>query len=239
MENMTITKTSTTNGTKVNYYDKSLEILSELGSFDHKPTLLMHVCCGPCSCFPLVFLCPHFDVTLYYNNSNIYPAKEFDKRLQTLQELLRDLEKDYGYHVKLITPPYDNASYNQELSFYSTSKEGGPRCLFCYEKRMREAYDYADKNGFDFFCTVMTISRQKNSQILNQIGLKLEKEHPHCRYFCSDFKKKDGALKGREIRLRYGLYNQNYCGCVYSYNEMLERVSKASRKEEKTRDEKE
>lgn len=238
MGNMTTAKILAINETKINYYDKSLEILSKLDSFDHKPTLLLHACCGPCSCFPLTFLCPHFDVTIYYNNSNIYPASEFDKRLETLKELLKDLERDYGYHVKLITPPYDNVSYNEALAPYRTSKEGGPRCLFCYEKRMREAYDYADKNGYDFFCTVMTISRQKNSQILNQIGQKLEKEHSNCPYFYSDFKKKDGALKGREIRLRYGLYNQNYCGCIYSYNEMLERVSKEAQKEEKNKEQK-
>ena len=236
MGTMTIAKTSTIKSPKTNYYDKSLEILSKLGSLKKKPTLLLHACCGPCSCFPLTFLCPHFDVTIYYNNSNIYPASEFDKRLETLQELLEDLKRDYGFEVKLITPPYDNLSYNKELEAYKTSKEGGARCLFCYEKRMREAYDYADKNGFDFFCTVMTISRQKNSQILNEIGKKLEKEHPNCPYFYSDFKKKDGALKGREIRLRYNLYNQNYCGCIYSYREMLERTSKEGQKESKKQD---
>ena len=220
----------TNNGLKINYFDRGEEILSEPIFKEKKPTLLMHVCCGPCSCFPLTYLCPNFDVTIYYNNSNIYPTSEFDKRLDTLKELLGDLKRDYGYDVKLIVPEYDNDKYNSELSRYSESKEGGPRCLFCYEKRMSEAYDYAEKNHFDFFTTVMTISRQKNSQILNQIGEKLEKKHPDCRYFYSDFKKKDGALKGREIRLKYGLYNQNYCGCVYSYKEMLERVKKASEK---------
>ena len=53
----------------VNYYDVSLQELKRIG--DRKPRLLMHACCGPCSCFPLTFLCPHFDVTIYYANSNI------------------------------------------------------------------------------------------------------------------------------------------------------------------------
>jgi predicted adenine nucleotide alpha hydrolase (AANH) superfamily ATPase len=42
---------------------------------------------------------------------------------------------------------------------------------------MSEAYDYAEKNGYDYFTTVMTISRQKDSQILNKIGKELEKAH--------------------------------------------------------------
>lgn len=223
----TITKTpQTISEPKINYYDKSLEILAELKDFEKKPCLLLHACCGPCSCFPLIFLCERFEVTIYFNNSNIYPASEFDKRLITLKELLSDLNRDYGYNVSLIVPSYDGAGYAKCLAPYAESPEGGARCWFCYEKRMREAYDFAEKEGFDFFCTVMTISRQKNSQILNQIGEKLEKEHQKCRYFYSDFKKKDGALKGREIRLRYGLYNQLYCGCSYSYNEMLARLDK-------------
>lgn len=230
----TITKTlQTTSETKINYYEKSLEILANLKDSEKKPRLLLHACCGSCSCFPLTFLCERLEVTIYFNNSNIYPASEFDKRLATLKELLFDLDRDYGYKVSLIVPPYDGAGYAACLSPYADSPEGGARCLFCYEKRMREAYDFAEKEGFDFFCTVMTISRQKNSQILNQIGAKLEKEHQKCRYFYSDFKKKDGALKGREIRLRYGLYNQLYCGCSYSYNEMLIRLSQKAKSAKK------
>jgi hypothetical protein len=58
----------------VNYYQKSLKELEDLPK-DKKPKLLLHACCGPCSCFPLTFLCPHFEVTIYFNNSNIYPSK--------------------------------------------------------------------------------------------------------------------------------------------------------------------
>ena len=92
---------------------------------------------------------------------------------------------------------------------------------------MREAYDYADANGFDYFCTVMTISRQKSSQILNAIGKLLEEEKSHkAKYFYSDFKKEDGVNKGKAIREGYGLYNQDYCGCIYSFNERNERLAK-------------
>ncbi len=208
---------------KINYYERGEEILSSLDPSKPKLRLLLHACCGPCSCFPLTYLCPRFDVTIYYNNSNIYPSEEFIKRLETLKELLAKLKDEYGFVVDLIVPPYDNDGYNAALKPYGNTPERGGRCLFCYEKRMAEAYDFAEKEGFDFFCTVMTISRQKDSQILNAIGTKLEKNHPTCHYFYSDFKKKDGALKGREIRQRYNLYNQLYCGCVYSYAEMLER----------------
>jgi predicted adenine nucleotide alpha hydrolase (AANH) superfamily ATPase len=88
---------------------------------------------------------------------------------------------------------------------------------------MAEAYDYAEAHGYDYFTTVMTVSRQKDSQIMNQIGEELSKTHTRTKYFFSDFKKNNGQMIGVQIRKKYDLYNQVYCGCVYSYQEMLQR----------------
>lgn len=209
---------------KLHYYNESLKILDELSLLTKKPTLLMHACCAPCSCFPLTFLCPHFNVTIFYNNSNIYPTAEYERRRDELKKFLEEFERDYHYHVDLIIPPYDEESYAQKLRPLAHLKEGTERCFYCYRLRMEEAYDYAERNGFDFFTTVMTISSQKNSLKLNEIGEELEKNHPHCRYFYSDFKKKKGADKGREIRNFYQLYQQQYCGCRYSFAEYKERI---------------
>ena len=38
-----------------------------------------------------------------------------------------------------------------------------------------------------------------------------------------DFKKNNGYLKSVKFAALYNLYRQNYCGCVYSYQDMLER----------------
>ncbi len=200
----------------INYYKVSLKELEAIDQSKGKPKLLLHACCGPCSCFPLTFLCPHFDVTIYYGNSNIYPAEEFYRRRGELESLLKYLEKDYGFHVELIMPEYEHEKYMEDLRPYGNEPERGKRCLLCYEKRMEEAYQYAEDHGFDYFTTVMTISRQKDSPTMNRIGEELQKKHPTVRYFYSDFKKNDGILKGAEMRRHYGLYNQTYCGCEYS-----------------------
>ena len=202
---------------KINYYLKSREILSNLGDFPAKPKLLLHACCGPCSAFPLLDLCPHFDVTIFFNNSNIYPSNEYQRRLDELKKFLGYFERDYGFKVNLIVTEYDNEKYNVDLEPYAELPEGQIRCFICYEKRMDEAYKFASKNGYDFFTTVMTISRQKNSQILNQIGEKLSVKYPNVKYFFSDFKKNKGIDVGREMRIKYDLYNQLYCGCKYTY----------------------
>ena len=213
---------------KINYYLVSLEELKEIKG---RPSMLLHACCGPCSSFPLTFLCPHFDVTIYYNNSNIFPEQEYSRRLEELKKLLEYFKRDYGYNVKLIIPKYDNKEYNQFLSKYEGEKEGGERCFACYEKRMAEAYQFAEDNGYQYFSTVMTVSRQKNSQKLNEIGKKLEKLHPNTKYFYSDFKKNKGQDKVSEMRKFYNLYAQQYCGCYLSYREYLVREENKKFKE--------
>ena len=208
---------------KINYYKKSNQILDNLKGLPTKPKLLLHACCGPCSTFPLTYLCPNFDVTIFFNNSNIYPENEYARRLEELRKFLGYFKRDYGYEVKLIVTKYDNEKYNMDLEPFKDLPEGEIRCFICYEKRMNEAYEYASKNGFDYFTTVMTISRQKNSQILNAIGEKLSKKYPNVKYFYSDFKKNKGIDMAREMRIKYDLYQQLYCGCKYTYAKGLKK----------------
>ena len=42
-------------------------------------------------------------------------------------------------------------------------------------------------------------------------------------YLVSDFKKKNGYKRSVELSALYGLYRQDYCGCVYSRAEAIER----------------
>ena len=202
---------------KKNYYLESLKEIEKLDKGGPKPTLLLHACCAPCSTFTLLFLCPHFDITIFYNNSNIYPLSEFEKRRDELKNFLKDFKKKEGHKVALIIPEYNNDQYNIELEPYADLPEGSRRCFICYEKRMDEAYAYAEQNGFAYFATAMTISRQKNSQILNAIGEKLSTRYPKTKYFHSDFKKNKGIDIAKAMRDEYGLYQQTYCGCKYTF----------------------
>ena len=64
----------------------------------------------------------------------------------------------------------------------------------------------------------MLISPLKNAAKLNEIGAELSEIYkiPH---LPNDFKKKGGFLRSIELSAEYGLYRQNYCGCVFSKNE--------------------
>ncbi|MFA5283711.1 MAG: epoxyqueuosine reductase QueH [Bacilli bacterium] len=208
---------------KNNYYQESLAEIEELKKAGKKPSLLLHVCCGPCSCFPLTFLCPYFDVTILYNNSNIYPEEEYNRRLDSLKTLLREMNRDYGFLIPLIVAPYDHENYIKSLTPYKDEKEGQKRCEICYAKRIESAFEYAMHNGFEYVSTVMTVSSHKNSLVINEIGRELESRYPNVRYFYSDFKKNNGELIGRQLSDRYGLYMQNYCGCEFSLYDLKKR----------------
>ncbi len=200
---------------KTNWYLASQQQLKDIQTQNKKPSLLLHACCGPCAGWPLEFLHDSFNITIMYNNSNIYPEQEYTRRKEELFKLLQ-LE---GYNdIQVIVPPYDNETYTKEiLSSRANDPEGWKRCFTCYEARMRQGFEYAMQHQFDYFTTVMTISRQKDSQKLNEIGLKLQEEFPKVRYFVSDFKKKGGQVRRDQIVQQYNLYHQDYCGCIYSY----------------------
>ncbi|MBR2807373.1 MAG: epoxyqueuosine reductase QueH, partial [Oscillospiraceae bacterium] len=68
---------------------------------------------------------------------------------------------------------------------------------------------------FDWFCSTLTVSPHKNSQLINQIGYRLSEVH-NIPWLPSDFKKRNGYLRSIELSKEYGLYRQDYCGCRYS-----------------------
>ncbi len=211
------------NQQKKKYYLKQLEEIEEIKQADQKPTLLMHTCCGVCVCYPALYLSQYFRLTLYYNNDNIYPYEEYCRRYEELERLISIYNEERGTDIKIVKTAYDGENYLKKLEPLKDEPERGKRCLLCYRLRMQQAVEYAVQNNFDYFTTVMTISRQKDSIALNQIGEALQKLYPQIKYFYSDFKKDGGLEKGNNLANQYGLYRQQYCGCYYSYLDMLER----------------
>ena len=201
---------------KTYYYDLSIEEIDKIKQLDYKPSILLHSCCAPFSSFPLEFLYPYFNITIYYNNSNIYPLQEYTIRMEEQVRYVQQFNELHDTNVQIIVTTYDEENYHKLLEPLKDEPECGKRCHLCYRLRMEEAYQYAHNNHFDYFCTIMTISRQKSSIVMNQIGQELEQKYPNTKYFYSDFKKKDGLLRRNALVKEYNLYNQTYCGCRYS-----------------------
>ena len=97
-------------------------------------------------------------------------------------------------------------------------KEGGIRCSNCFYLRLNKTAEIAQAKHYDYFATTLTVSPYKNSQKINEIGFKVAEKH-QIKYLCSDFKKKDGYKDSINLSKEYKLYRQDYCGCIYSYEE--------------------
>ena len=184
-----------------------VELDKLISTLDYKPKLLMHSCCAPCSSYCITYLKDYFDITILYYNPNIEPYEEYLKRKEEQIRLCNILG------VKIMDCDYDNEAFKKMVIGYETAKEGGLRCFKCYELRLRKTASLA--TNFDYFGTTLTVSPYKNSNKINEIGLKLQDEYG-IKFLISDFKKKDGYKKSIELSHKYNLYRQNFCGCIYS-----------------------
>ena len=197
---------------KTNY-----QILMEniINNLKDKPKLLLHACCGVCSSSVLESLIPYFDITILYYNPNIYPEEEFKKRLSTLNKLIKKM----NIKIKIEVPSYKEEEFYDIAKGLEMEKEGGERCTKCFYLRLNKTAKIAKENGYDYFCTTLSVSPYKDSQKLNKIGKVLEEKY-NIKYLYSDFKKKEGYKRSNELSKKYELYRQNYCGCKYSLNEI-------------------
>lgn len=201
-------------------YQKELEKIIERPDVKGQ-RLLMHACCAPCSSYCMQYLREYFAITVYYYNPNITEAEEYWKRAEeekrligAYNEMLRRGQAS-GYPIDVIEGEYEPERFYELAKGLEQCPEGGERCFRCYELRLRESARTAKEGGFDFFTTTLTISPLKNAEKLNETGERLAEEYG-VSYLPSDFKKKDGYKRSIELSREYGLYRQDYCGCIYS-----------------------
>ena len=189
------------------------EELKKIESTGEKPVLLLQCCCAPCSSAVLERLTEHFHLKLYFYNPNIYPEAEYKKRFEQFDKLLASprFRKDIG----IVPCDYESKKVDEAVKGLENEKEGGARCTQCFILRLEETAKKAKEIGADYFCTTLTVSPHKNSQLLNEIGIETEKKYG-VKFLRSDFKKKEGYKRSTQLSEELGLYRQNYCGCKYS-----------------------
>ena len=186
----------------------------------YKPKLLMQSCCAVCNAWPLEYLYEVFDITLYYNNSNIYPSEEYEHRLGELKRYVDLFNTKNNSNILIVDEPYDYESYKSIfLEKRKDDKEGRQRCGMCYALRINQAMKYASEHSFEYVTTVMTISRQKNSNKINDIAKRIASGYPNLHYFFSDFKKANGLNFSINIAKSLDIYAQEYCGCEFSIDD--------------------
>ena len=190
--------------------------------------LLLHVCCAPCSSTCLELLREYFDVTVFYYNPNITDEAEYLHRKAEEERLIAlyneqvesgsfpDMKStDRAHRIDILEAPYDPESFFEDSRGLEQCPERGERCERCFTRRLSVSAKAAADGGYDFFTTTLTISPQKDAALLNRIGEEAGRKYG-VEFLPSDFKKKDGYKRSVELSERFGLYRQDYCGCIYS-----------------------
>ena len=200
--------------------------------------LLLHICCAPDATVPTLDLMaegdrqdasvptgedmpaaaqgcaafrPAWDIVGFFYGSNIHPRSEYEKRLSALHTLMENTG------LSVIEAPYEPDVWLRHMTENDlmNEPEGGRRCAECFALQLNAAANEAARLGFSYICTTLTISPHKNVERINRIGLDaaarigLEWEN-------RVWRKQNGFLRSINLSKQWGLYRQNYCGCVAS-----------------------
>ena len=176
--------------------------------------LLLHACCAPCSSAIVEWLLQHDIVpTIFYFNPNIYPLDEYLIRKNESQRQARSLG------ISWIDGDYNHSQWLQFISGLESEPERGRRCEQCFRYRLLAASQAAAQTNHSWFATTLASSRWKNLEQINAAGLWAEQQTQGTRFWAQNWRK--GGLQQRRSELlhEYGFYNQQYCGCEFSFRQ--------------------
>ncbi len=174
--------------------------------------ILLHICCAPCSIGPIDELRREgHTLAGFFYNPNIHPYSEYLKRKAEVDKY----GKEEGLNVN--EAGYDIDDYFHQIVYNEKSDK---RCPVCWWIRALKAAKFAKENGFDAFTTTLLASPYQDHDILKNICEDVAK---NCEigFFYKDFRLdfKNSQDKARQK----GMYMQNYCGCLYSEIERIEK----------------
>jgi len=183
--------------------------------------LLLHMCCGPCSCYPVKKLREDgIEPTGYFFNPNIHPYKEWEMRLNAAKEFAQKVD------MEIITDENYMLRDFLKKALAAESVENG-RCRMCYTWRLEQAAKYAAENGFDAFTSTLFYSIYQQHELMKETAQHFADMYG-VKFYYEDFR--PGWQEGIDISKELELYRQPYCGCIFSEEE---RYSKAIRKQRK------
>ncbi len=176
-------------------------------SFDTFMRILLHICCGPCTIYPLRILRETgHEPTGFYFNPNIHPFTEYKRRAETLAFYARE------QGLTVIWPE----DYSMETFFRKVAAHEADRCQFCYLLRLTETVRTAKEHGFAAFTTTLLYSKFQKHEVIREIAERLGREGG-ISFMYRDFRV--GWQEGVRLSKERVMYRQSYCGCLYSEKE--------------------
>lgn len=169
--------------------------------------LLLHICCGPCSIYPVRILRQEqIQVRGYFYRSNIHPYTECLKRLDTLADYARQVDLPL-----IVDDTYDLEGFLRNVAYRESQ-----RCHICYYQRLRATALIAKRGKFDCFSTTLLYSKFQKHELILSIGETVSRE-AGVPFHYQDFR--IGWKEGVTVSKELGMYRQQYCGCIYSEKE--------------------
>lgn len=192
--------------------------------------ILMHMCCGPCSCYPTEKLREeNFEPVGFFFNPNIHPYREWRKRLRAAREFAERVnikfyaENHYGLREFL-----SKAGNLADIEDAAQNSDGfHKRCRICYWWRLSETAKFAAANDFKIFTSTLFYSVHQNHELMKEIAEQCAKNFG-VEFYYEDFRA--GWQRGIDLSLELELYRQNYCGCIFSEEERFSKEIKNLRK---------
>jgi len=176
--------------------------------------ILLHICCAPCSIFPIKRLKEsRMEVVGYFYNPNIHPYQEYKRRRDAVQ----------GYVDLVQLPVMYRDEYNLEEFLQNVVFREKERCHYCYHSRLESAARAAAQEHIPQFTSTLLYSRHQNHQLIKEMGESLAKHHG-LKFYYEDFRK--GWNDGIETSKKLSIYRQQYCGCIYSEKERYIKAGK-------------
>lgn len=202
---------------KINYDRVLRKMAADWKAQNQRPNVLLHSCCAPCSTSSLEFLAEHADVTIFFSNSNIHPKSEYMRRANEQKLFVEKFNARTGHTVGFIDDEYRSNVFFKMVKEAGLEEEpeGVLRCSACFDMRLDRAAEVAQERGFDYFGSAITLSKNKNSQLINELGIGVQQNYDP-RYLPSDFKKNNGYQRSIEMCHEYDVFRQCYCGCSFA-----------------------
>jgi epoxyqueuosine reductase len=173
--------------------------------------LLLHVCCGPCTFFPVSVLRQEgISFSSYFFNPNIHPFKEFRRRINALSLVADHLDFDL-----IIDNNYGLTEFLRKVVFNEMK-----RCHLCYDIRLEKTVEFASEHCFDSFSTTLLYSKYQNHALIVEKCFRLAEKFG-IEFFYRDFRQ--GWQYGIDESKALDIYRQPYCGCIYSEQESFDK----------------
>lgn len=179
--------------------------------------ILLHCCCAPCSTHPFQAL-KEYNVVPFFSNSNIEPLDEYNKRLATFKDLCLKTQKTP------VIDSYEPEKWLEYIKGLENEPERGLRCRKCFKFRLEKAFEFAKNKNIKYITSTLTTTTYKDSEMVFEVGRELSKKYG-LEFKEMNFKRNDGHKKSVELSKEYGLYIQNYCGCLFSLQDRRRKIT--------------